>query len=203
LPVTALLAFPAAVLLPFLLAFRSRRSRSGYLLTPVALMGLTTIVVEVVVLVWFQSLYGYLYGRLALLLSSFMLGMFAGAWAASLTARVSSVGRLSISNLGVVLLLGALLAIMAGRPPAVIPFLLLFRFGALAGDIFVIANRLYLGSSKAYGLGYGLELVGAFVGALATSSVLIPLAGLRPLVGSVLGLNLLGLVFLLTRPKGL
>jgi spermidine synthase len=197
------LAFPAAVLLPFLLAFRSRRSRSGYLLTPVALMGLTTIVVEVVVLVWFQSLYGYLYGRLALLLSSFMLGMFAGAWAASLTARVSSVGRLSISSLGVVLLLGALLAIMAGRPPAVIPFLLLFLFGALAGDIFVIANRLYLGSSKAYGLGYGLELVGAFVGALATSSVLIPLAGLRPLVGSVLGLNLLGLVFLLTRPKGL
>ncbi len=80
-----------------------------------------------------------------------------------------------------VLLLAAFLAVMAARPPVGVPFLLLFLFGALAGDIFIVANRLFLGARQGYGLGYGLELLGSFLGALATSSVLIPLAGLRAL----------------------
>jgi spermidine synthase len=202
LPVPVLLAFPLALLLPWLVFFRVRRTRSGYLLTPLVIMGLTTIMVEVVVLVWFQSLYGYLYGRLALLLSSFMLGLFAGAWASSRVRSVSA-GRLSLSSLGVVLLLAAFLAVMAARPPVGVPFLLLFLFGALAGDIFIVANRLFLGARQGYGLGYGLELLGSFLGALATSSLLIPLAGLRALLASVLVLNLLGLAFLLARPRDL
>jgi spermidine synthase len=202
LPVPVLLAFPLALLLPWLVLFRVRRSRSGYLLTPLVIMGLTSIIVEVVVLVWFQSLYGYLYGRIALLLSSFMLGLFAGAWASSL-AGSASMGRLSISSLGVVLLLAAFLAVMPARPTAGVPFLLLFLFGALAGDIFIVANRLLLGVRKGYGFGYGLELLGSFLGALATSSLLIPLAGLRALLASLLVLNLLGLAFLLTRPREL
>ncbi len=202
LPAPVLLAFPLALLLPWLVLFRVRRSRSGYLLTPLVIMGLTTIIVEVVVLVWFQSLYGYLYGRIALLLSSFMLGLFAGAWASSLAGSAST-GRLSISSLGVVLLLAAFLAVLPARPPAGVPFLLLFLFGALAGDIFIVANRLLAVVSKGYGLGYGLELLGSFLGALATSSLLIPLAGLRALLASLLALNLLGLAFLLTRPRDL
>jgi spermidine synthase len=163
-------------------------------------MGLTTIIVEVVVLVWFQSLYGYLYGRIALLLSSFMFGLFAGSWASS-RRRGVAISRLSVSGLGVILLLAALLAVMPAGPPAVVPFLFLFLFGALAGDIFIVANRLFLGARRAYGLGYGLELLGSFLGALATSSLLIPLAGLRALLVAVLALNLFGLAFLLTRPR--
>jgi spermidine synthase len=84
-----------------------------------------------------------------------------------------------------------------------VPFVLLFLFGGLAGDIFIVANRLFLGTRKAYGLGYGLELLGSFLGALATSSLLIPLAGLKALLAAVLALNLTGLAFLLTRPRDL
>ncbi len=200
LPVTVLLAFPVALLLPWLVVFRVRRVRSGYLLAPLVITGMTTIIVEVVVLVWFQSLYGYLYGRIALLLSSFMFGLFAGSWASS-RQRSASIGRLSASSLGVVLLLGALLAAIGAEPPAALAFLFLFLFGGLAGDIFIVANRLYLGSGKAYGLGYGLELLGSFLGALATSSLLIPLAGLGALLTAVLVMNVVGLAFLVTRPR--
>ena len=202
LPIPVLLAFPTALLLPWLVVFRVRRMRSGYLLTPLVITGWTTIIVEVVLLVWFQSLYGYLYGRIALLVSSFMFGLFAGAWASS-RIRWVSIGRLSSSGLGVVLVLFALLAIMPARPAVVVPFLFLFLFGVLAGDIFIVANRLFLGTRKAYGLGYGLELLGSFLGALATSSLLIPLAGLRALLAAVLVLNMIGLAFLLTRPRDL
>jgi len=162
-------------------------------------MGWTTIIVEVVMLVWFQALHGYLYGRIAALLSSFMFGLFAGGWAGSRARRVA-VSRLSVLSLGVAVLLTAFLALLSGRPAAPAAFLLLFILGALGGDIFITANRLYTGAGAA-GLGYGLELLGSFLGALATSSVLIPVAGLRALTACVLIMNLVGLAFLLTRPR--
>ncbi|OGD20108.1 MAG: hypothetical protein A2W03_00745 [Candidatus Aminicenantes bacterium RBG_16_63_16] len=201
-PIPVLLVLPLALLLAGLVAARVKRVKSAYLLIPLVIMGWTTIIVEVVLLVWFQSLYGYLYGRIALLLSSFMFGLFAGGWASS-RSRVISLGRLSASGLGVVMLLAAFLALLSARPPAAASYLFLFLFGALAGDIFIVANRLFLDTRKAYGLGYGLELVGSFLGAVATSSVLIPLAGLRALLAAVLVLNLAGLGFLLTRPRDL
>jgi spermidine synthase len=202
LPVLALLAVPFGLLAPWLVVFRVRKNRSGYLLTPLVIMGLTTIAVEIILLIWFQSLFGYLYGRIALLLSSFMLGLFAGGWVSSKT-RPASLGRLAVTELGMVLLLCAFLGLLAARPPQFLPFLLLFLFGAVGGDLFIVSNRLYFASRKSNGLGYGLELLGSFLGALVTSSLLIPLAGLRALLASITLLNILVLAFLLTRPRGL
>lgn len=201
-PTPLLLGIPLIVLLPGFVIFRAKRARSAYLLVPVIITGLTTIIVEVMVLVWYQSLFGCLYGRIALLVSCFMFGLFAGSLAGSTAVRVSF-GRLSLSMLGVTLVLAAFLALLPAPPPASLPCLILFLFGFLAGDIFIVANRLLLEARPAYGLGYGLELVGSFLGALVTSSLLIPLAGLPALTMSVLALNGLALAFLLTRPRGL
>jgi spermidine synthase len=202
LPVIGLLAVPFVLLAPWLVVFRVRKNRSGYLLVPLVIMGLTTITVEIILLIWFQSLFGYLYGRIALLLSSFMLGLFAGGWVSSKT-RPQSIGRLAVTELTIVLLLSAFLALLPGRPPQVFPFALLFLFGAVAGDLFIVSNRLYLASRNSYGLGYGVELLGSFLGALVTSSLLIPLAGLRAILASITLLNILVLAFLLARPRGL
>lgn len=202
LPVIGLLGVPFVLLAPWLLIFRVRKTRSGYLLLPLVIMGLTTITVEIILLVWFQSLYGYLYGRIALLLSSFMFGLFAGGLVSSKT-RGASIGRLAVSELGLVLLLCAFLGLVVAQPPQALPFLLLFLFGALAGDLFIVSNRLLIDGRKSYGLGYGLELIGSFLGALVTSSLLIPLAGLRALLLSIALLNFLVLVFLVARPRGL
>lgn len=202
LPLVVLLGFPIFLLIPWLVFCRIRKFKPGYLLTPLALMGLTTIVAEIVLLVWFQSLYGYLYGRIALLLSSFMFGLFAGSLA-SWRGLPGSVGRLAISQLGFVLLLIVFLVLLPLRPPEWVPFLVLFLFGALAGDLFIVANRLYLQIGTGYGIGYGLDLLGSFLGALATSSLLLPLAGLRAVLLSIILLNLISLLSLWVRPKAL
>lgn len=200
LPVTTLLAVPFVLLVPWLVVFRVRKVRAGYLLAPLVTMGLTTITVEIIVLVWFQSLYGFLYGRIALLLACFMLGLFAGGLAGSRTG-VASIGRLAVDEAGLVGVLAAFFVLLPSRPPQFVPFLLLFLFGAAAGDVFVVSNRLYTSIRKSYGLGYGLELAGSFLGALVTSALLIPLAGLKPLLASMILLNLLVLIFLTLRPK--
>ena len=74
--------------------------------------------------------------------------------------------------------------------------ILLFALGLLGGDLFIVSNRLYLRASRNYGLGYGLDLLGSFVGAVAVSSILIPLVGLLPLIKYLLLMNFFCLLFL-------
>jgi spermidine synthase len=161
---------------------------------------LTTIVAEIIVLVWFQVLYGYLYGRIALLLSTFMLGLFCGSLLLSRLGPVSFRRLIRAQSEFLALLLLLWLAVRT-NPPEWVAFLLLFLFGAAGGDLFIVSNRLYLREKIDYGKGYALDLGGSFLGALVTSSVLIPLAGLLHVIEATFFLNLLCLLFLLTRPR--
>jgi spermidine synthase len=163
-------------------------------------MGLTTIVAEIVLLVWFQALYGFLYGRIALLLSTFMLGLFLGAL---LSARIKSLtsGPLAWLQAGFLLLLVLFRLAIPVRLPEALAYVILLLLGLLGGGLFVVSNRLYLRLRKDYGRGYALDLFGSFFGALLTSSIFIPLAGLARVIESVIVLNAMGFLFLLTRPK--
>jgi len=198
-----LIHFPLALSLLAGLFFRLKKKRSAYFLAPLVVMGLTTIVVEIALLVWYQARYGYLYGRIALLLSSFMLGLLAGSLNASRRKKQQSLARLTSAQLAFVLFLLALLMIVRSTPPEFFSFALLFIMGGLSGQLFIIANALYLRERINYGLGYGLDLAGSFGGALVTSSILIPLAGLIAVFFFVFLLNTLCFLFLLARPKNL
>jgi len=66
----------------------------------------------------------------------------------------------------------------------------------LGGDLFVVSNSLFLRERKNYGLGYGLDLLGSFLGALAVSSFLIPLVGLPLLLRYLFLLNSFCILFL-------
>ena len=195
-----LAACPLAIFLLAGLIFRIKKRRTAYFLMPVAVMGLTTIVVEITLLVWYQTRYGYLYGRIALLLSSFMLGLFLGSLAAS-RRKKHSLARLSLAQLGFVVFVFFLLIIVRSTPPEFLSFVLLLLMGGLSGEVFIVSNTLYLREKINYGLGYGLDLAGSFGGALVTSSILIPLVGLPAVLVFVFLLNLLCFVFLITRPK--
>lgn len=193
---------PLAIFFLASLFFRIKKRRSAYFLAPLVVMGLTTIVVEITVLIWYQARYGYLYGRIALLLSSFMLGLFLG----SLTAcqrKKHSLARLTSAQFGFVVFLFLLLIIVRSTPPEFLSFVLLFLMGGLSGEVFIVSNTLYLREKINYGLGYGLDLAGSFGGALVTSSILIPLAGLAAVFFFVFLLNTLCLIFLIARPKNL
>jgi spermidine synthase len=200
LPVFWLVGFPLLLFAVFLLALRARKKETSFSLVPLAAMGLTTIVAEIVLLVWFQALYGYLYGRVALLLSTFMFGLFIGA---SLSAKAQAItfSRLTSIQGAFLALLAAFWLIIPAHPPEFMAFFILLLFGILGGRLFIISNQLYLRSKADYGRGYGLDLIGSFSGALVTSSLLIPLTGLIRVIESMIILNAFCLLFLLTRPK--
>jgi spermidine synthase len=195
-----LLGVPLLLFSLFLAFLRTKKYEASYSLIPLAVMGLTTIVAEIVLLVWFQALFGYLYGRVGLLLSTFMFGLFLGA--SSLTRKKHVVfGHLVTVQASFLALLGFFRFIVPARPPEYSAFFILLLFGLLGGRLFVVSNRLYLHAKADYGRGYGFDLLGSFLGALVASSLLIPLAGLPRVIDSLIVLNAVCFLFLLVRPK--
>ncbi|HZX11316.1 MAG TPA: hypothetical protein VFG01_10275, partial [Acidobacteriota bacterium] len=80
------------------------------------------------------------------------------------------------------LLLLLILFLSIKQTPSQLFFLIfLLLLGTVGGEMFIVSNQLYLKKNLNYGLGYGLDLIGSFLGAITISSVLIPLVGL-PLV---------------------
>jgi len=190
-----LLDFPL-ILFVFLLFFLWIRGRkSSFFLLPLAVMGFTTIIVEIIMIIFFQTLYGYLYGRIALLLTSFMAGLYLGALRGKKRKKHSLVQILFI-QFGFLFLLFLLYLSLNIRPPECLPFLFLLALGYLGGDLFVVSNHLFLKDHKNYGLGYGLDLMGSFLGALIASTFLIPLVGLPLLVRYLLLINSFCFLFL-------
>jgi len=190
----ALIALTLAVL-----AWRLRRSASRFLV-PIAVMGITSIIVEVAVFIAFQASFGYVYGKIPLLLAAFMAGLVIGAVLGRRRKRPAR-AELPLVQGGFVLLLAATLGALGGRGGEPVPFALLAGFGALSGYLFIAANRLVLRETPHPGLGYGVDLIASFAGALVASALLIPLFGIPALILRLAVLNALALAFVLATPS--
>ena len=189
----------------------------------VAAMGFTLLGLEVLLLLGFQALYGYVYQRLAILVALFMVGMAGGAWLAlrdsarrggAQPARAADYVKLVLLQLTAaaapLLLYGlfVLLSSLGSSPalltasPAIFPVLALIA-GLMGGSQFPLASRLYFAdaarinhlhninyneSNQIYnyetmngspnpGVLYGLDLLGACLGAVALSAYLLPVYG--------------------------
>jgi spermidine synthase len=191
-----LLDVPLICLLLIMLLFGSFRRKQTFLLFPLAVMGLTTITVEIILLIAFQTFYGYLYQKVALLFASFMTGLFLGAFRGKIRKKKGYMDLLVI-QFGFVLLMFLLILWLEFHPPEIFFFLYLVFMGYLGGDLFTVSNDLYLKDKKNYGLGYGVDLIGSFLGALAVSSILIPLFGLPLLAKYLLLVNSFCFIFLI------
>jgi spermidine synthase len=161
----------------------------------VAAMGFTLLGLEILLLLGFQALYGYVYQQLAILVALFMLGMAVGTKLASpAVASTGDVSRPAWLRL-------AALQILAGASPLMLyglfsilgqvrsqaassiasqvlfPFLA-FLSGAMGGYQFPLAARIYFRrSSRNPGVLYALDLIGACLGAVVLSTFLIPVFG--------------------------
>jgi spermidine synthase len=165
----------------------------------VAVMGFTELGLEILLLLGFQALYGYVYQQLTILVALFMVGMALGAWLELRRARGLSGLRLRrdlrvLAGLQVLaaasplLLYGTLVGLervssAGGQRVAsqmVFPAVALVA-GLLGGYQFLLASRVYFagarGGVKSPGVLYGLDLAGACAGALALSLLLIPVYG--------------------------
>jgi spermidine synthase len=172
-------------------AARARRS-AGF---AVAVVGFTELGLEMVLLLGFQALYGYVYHELTMLVALFMVGMALGAWWALRRGKASLRGDLRLLA-GMQILIGAsplllyALLVQLGRVSSLggqraaseflFPALALVA-GLLGGFQFLLASRAYFGDapegSRSPGVLYALDLAGACAGALGLSILLIPVYG--------------------------
>jgi spermidine synthase len=177
------------------MAVRKKRSTARYLV-PIAVMGLTSIVVELAVFIAFQANFGFVYGKIPLLLALFMAGLVLGSLLARRQKRTSP-AALPIVQGAFVLTLVATLKSLAGAGGEIVPFALLLVFGTLGGYLFVCANRLLLRERPHLGLGYGIDLLASFVGVILASALVIPLFGLPAVLLHLAILNAICFAYLI------
>ena len=177
------------------LAFIRRRSPIRSLI-PVAVMGFTSIVVELVVFIAFQANFGFVYGKIPLLLAFFMAGLVLGSLISRRWKRPGP-AELPIVQGGFVLLLILTLMSLSGAGGEPVPFAVLLGFGALGGYLFVSATRLLLRETSHLGLGYGVDLLASFVGVILASALVIPIYGVPAVILRLTVLNALCFFYLL------
>lgn len=187
-----------AVLLALLAVFK-RRSPARHLV-PVAVMGFTSIAVELAVFIAYQSRYGSVYGKIPLLLAVFMAGLTAGSVAARGRERPASSEMIVVQGAFVALLLlvGPVLLGFGGQAGIIV---VLAGFGVLGGYLFVTANRRLVEEIPHPGLAYGVDLLASFAGVLLASILVIPLFGIPALILRLTILNALCFVYLLSSAR--
>ena len=137
---------------------------------------------------------GYVYGKLSLLLSAFMAGLFLGAWPRSArggpgsSRPLGAPGGLPVDRRRVPDIVGD----PGPGGPVLRPAPAL---GALGGRLFVVSARSVPPGPGRTGWIYGADLLGSFLGALSTAAVLIPLAGILPLFDALFLMNVSCLLF--------
>ncbi|MFH1787995.1 MAG: fused MFS/spermidine synthase [Candidatus Altiarchaeota archaeon] len=152
--------------------------------------GFTAMTLELVLIVSFQILYGYVYHKIGLIVAAFMLGDVAGAYAANtfvkgkkITARFLS--KLDFAMAGYCIILPAIILWAGGGhtrlfAEAGIP-ILTFIIGALVGLEFPVAVKTHLAKTRkpveTAAVLASLDLLGACAGAFLASAVLIPILG--------------------------
>jgi spermidine synthase len=158
--------------------------------------GFTLIALEIVLLLAFQSIYGYVYHQLAVLIGLFMAGIALGSWLGIRRAGCGdrpSCGVLAVSQLLLALSVPALtfaVSLLAGITGAAAMWLaaqcvfpaLAALSGMLGGYQFPIAADIYLhdpGGRSKLGVLYAIDLLGGCAGALLLATYFIPVFGFR------------------------
>ncbi|HPI30485.1 MAG TPA: hypothetical protein PLS26_08150 [Bacteroidales bacterium] len=145
--------------------------------------GFTASAVEMLIIVAFQALYGFVYAQVGLIFTMFMAGLFIGSFLLSKLEKVfyRHFIFLQLSLLIFLAVLWLLLNYMLHFSGALRYLLFLFMFlqACITGMQFAMATKLKEQSAALVaGNSYGIELFGSAGGALLTTSLSIPLLGI-------------------------
>ena len=176
------------------------RGRGGLgraaLLWSVGTTGFASMALEIVLLYTFQTLYGYVYSMVGLVVGVFMFGLVLGSLAMNwriARPRVHHTGRpglrtavaldlaITVFAAGLVVVLALLRASAAEWPVEVVTFALVAISGILGGLIFPLAAAIRLeehgSTGRVAGAVAAADYIGACLGALATGMLLVPILG--------------------------
>ncbi|MCK4664874.1 MAG: fused MFS/spermidine synthase [Bacteroidales bacterium] len=162
--------------------------------------GFTAVSLEIVILLAFQIIYGYVYHLIGIIITIFMAGLAFGALFRKKIIKIPNINNYFILQLVIglyaLLLPGILYIFKAYSINTIvihITFLLLtFIIAMFIGFEFSIASRLLKKNiSKIAAELYSIDLIGSAIGALLLSSVLIPLIGIIKVCFVIAFLNLI------------
>ena len=158
--------------------------------------GMSQICFQVIIILAFQFIYGYMYYQLGLILTSFMIGLTLGSFLITSfmekiedekSLYIKTQAWMSIYPLILAITLVAVAKINRASPTAgnmlQIAFLIMPVLGGFIGGFqFPLANKIWLKDSKdvgkTTGLLYGIDLIGSCIGGLAIGIIFIPLLGI-------------------------
>ncbi len=202
---------PVVMLTALFLAFARRKAQERTLkpvvLYAVFVTGYSEMTLTVVLILAFQILYGYLYYKIAILITAYMIGLILGSW--HITPSVERIRKpmrvlMPIQGglaLNAILLLGIIIVFHGSRFPSWTSSIMEVGFplltlvaGYLGGLHFPLANGIYLGEGREVGkvasLVYGMDLVGSSAGALSAGIILLPVLGISHTLYLIAALNL-------------
>lgn len=192
-----------AILVSCLLKARKYLSRK-YLLYAIMIMGFSEIGFGITVILAFQILYGYMYYKMGILITFFMVGLALGGLLITyLLEKIRHLRNTLIGIQGCLALYCIILALsisylqgISGRlflVEIIFPSLT-FVAGLLGGFHFPLANSIYLGKErkvgKTAGLTYGMDLIGSSVGSLIISVAFLPVLGITQTLLILMALNI-------------
>ena len=199
---------------------RTRRVKLRHHAIPLCIVttGFAGMVFSLVLIFAFQSVYGYVFSWIGLLVASFMAGAAAGARVTTtILPRMERDLRLFIGiELVIIGYSAALPPVLsavnayAGSPSALQLFRILFLAmsfigGLLIGSQFPLANQLYLKDSASLsgtaGLLYASDLVGGWLGGIVGAVALLPVLGLTGTCVTVGLINLASLIVVTTETR--
>jgi len=183
-----------------------KKSFEKMTLLALAISGFTGMALQLIILLAFQIIYGYLFYKLSIILTAFMMGMAAGGWLALKLMTRLETGRPAFIAAQCAffvypLALPALFGWLAGSGSravswtgsnvifAVLPAIA----GLIGGFQFPLAAGICLAdkenTGRAAGLTYGIDLAGSCLGALCTGAILIPVIGIAQTCTALAGIN--------------
>lgn len=198
------------VLIGFLGWYISRLNSVGF---AIFTSGFAASSLEIIILIGFQILYGYAYNQIAIVITTFMIGLGVGSY--YMNRKLKEMGKRELVNLEYAIafysvLLPLILLFLSKIEHIVLVYFLsrllipLFTFliAVLVGMEFPLAAKLSFKGKvgDAAGKLYNADLVGAAIGALLVSALLIPLLGIFKVCFLVGVLNLVSGV--IVRSKG-
>ena len=181
-------------------------------LLAVAGNGFSQISLQVVTLVAFQILYGYLFYKLGFVMTAYMAGIALGGWRATRAIPglkdekrliALSIGAIGLYAMALPVIFNALSGLKGGvffwMGSNVVFALLPLAAGFMGGFLFPLASKVRLaqgsGAGSVAGVNYGADLAGACLGAVLSGAFLIPILGIAKMCYLVAGVN--GVVLIL------
>ena len=177
-------------------------------LIALATTGFTGIAMEIVLLYAFQNIYGYIYERMGVIVAVFMVGLALGGY---FTNRIIQKSNFKWVNL--LMVFEGVIGFYALVLPFIIYVLSFYSIaaevgltcfigiaGVLTGLEFPLVNKLFMQSNKdmavSAGVTDGVDHIGAFLGAILTGVIFLPLLGVfwTCLILAVLNISSLALI---------